>query len=155
MDSFVTGVLDGDPKGTTGIGTIFFVDVTLDEVTTRHTWGLIEEIQGKFNFDSVVHLVRERLKAASDKVKAAEVHTKKVLSEQREAGVVVNDTLANLVKAVLAENEPVVAEFKSGKDKALHSLVGRVIKQIKVQQLTVDFDAFTINRAIQQQLGHQ
>jgi len=155
MNQYVTGVLDNDAKGTTGVGTIFFVDVTLDGIKTRHTWGLVEQIQGKFDLDAVVAPVRERLKAAASAQKAAEEQAKKEKMEQREASVVVDDVLASLVKTVLNDSgsAKAISEYKSGKEKALNALVGSVIKQIRTQKLNVSFDAFTINRALQAQLA--
>ncbi len=50
----VHGVLDNDPKGTTGKGTIFYVDVTVNGVTERIEWGLLDQVQKKFNLDEAL-----------------------------------------------------------------------------------------------------
>lgn len=61
--SILTGVVDNDPKGENGRGTIFYMEITeskrigCDSYKTkqiaRHEWGLLEQIAGKFKPEEI------------------------------------------------------------------------------------------------------
>ena len=57
--SIVHGIADIDAKGTTGVGTIHFIDVTLDGVLTRTTYGLIDVLEGRFNKEKFLKEIHE------------------------------------------------------------------------------------------------
>ena len=60
--------------------------------------------------------------------------------------------LDKLIDEVIASEEKTVAEFKAGKDKALNALVGKVIGQIRKNQLSVQTDAFGITATLKKKL---
>lgn len=150
---FVRGVLDNDPKGLTGVGTIFYVDITVDGVTERHTWGLLDEIAGRFDVNKVLASVVQALKDEEARTEKDKADAKKAIKDAREAGVRIDPDLRIIIDHVLQEDQKAVTEFKGGKEKALNSLVGKVIGQIKKQKLSLDTDAFTINRALREAMS--
>lgn len=151
MDSVNIGILDIDARGTTGIGTVYYMDVTLDGVTTRHQWGLLEQLSGAVKPSLWSQAALDKIQQAIDDRSTAEKQEKLDSMKKREDNVVVDDVLKRLVSAVCSDPlaHKAIAEYRAGKEKALNSLVGLVIKQIRAEQLSVTFDAFTINRALQ------
>jgi hypothetical protein len=55
--SVSTGILDNDPKGKTGVGTVHWMEVVI-----RYEWGLLEELDGTFNPDEVKKFVPKEKK---------------------------------------------------------------------------------------------
>lgn len=70
--SVLTGIVDNDHKGETGIGTIHFVEVTMNGETTRKTWGLLDALQGRFNLNNYLAPYRETNKQAAEEARLKE-----------------------------------------------------------------------------------
>lgn len=148
--SYTTGVVDNDADGTTGVGTIFYVDITIDDVTKRHTWGLLDQLQGKFNYRDLIrpYVETENKKKVEADAKVAE--QKKIEAEHRKKSIVEDPAIVAIIKDVLASEVKSVEQFKAGKEKALNALVGKVIGKGKSIGVTVD--AFNITHLLKQKL---
>lgn len=151
MISISSGILDNDPKGRSGRGTKFWLEAgVVGEDVTRFEYHLLDLIDGTFNREAVLKPLLDRAEAARKAEEQRQAAEKKAALEKRQADVTINTKLEAIIDTVIAMNQKAVDEFKSGKDKALNSLVGLVIKEAKVQQLVPD--AFAITTAIKQKL---
>lgn len=145
-------VIDNDPKGETGIGTIFRLDVHVNGVLQlQHDYGLLEWLDGRFNLDSVVKPYVEAYKLELQERELKELEEKKAQKEARLAAVKVDGKLEQLIDSVLVDDVKAVEQYKSGKEKALNALVGKVIVQLKKQGQ--EADAFAITTAMKRKLA--
>lgn len=149
------GILDNDPKGKSGRGTVFWMEVIVDDQIKRYEWGLLEELRGEFSPEAAMKPARDeaaRQATAAAEFKAAE---KQAAQEERVAAIKSSPVLDEIIEFVVTSEPKSVAEFKSGKDKALNALVGKVIGQIKAKKLTAEntADAFAINQLLRQKLA--
>lgn len=145
-----SGIVDNDPKG--GRGTRFWMTVTVGEKTDHYEYTLLDELEGKFNREAIIKPAREEAARLRKELESKEAAEKKAALEQRQAAVSIDPALDTIIDTVISNNSKVVSEYQSGKDKALNSLVGMVIKEVKQKNLPV-VDAFTITTALKKKLG--
>jgi Asp-tRNA(Asn)/Glu-tRNA(Gln) amidotransferase B subunit len=152
-NSIVSGILDNDPKGKSGRGTQFWLEVTLAGVTTRYEYSLLDVIEKKFDPSSVIQAATKQIEAERKAQEEAEKAQKQVALQKREEAISVSSELSDILTAVIAANPKPVSEYKSGKEKALNSLVGMVIKEVKAKGITVADGAFTITTLLKKSLA--
>lgn len=155
MNSIRHYVIDNDHNGKTGRGSLFGLDVMVNGVTTTHKWFLLDSIEGKINIKKLTDEASKLIAAEQQEREAATQQQKQSELKAREAKVVVSDALSTVVAQVIGDVSYTksIKEFKGGKEKALNSLVGGVIKLIREQQLNIAADAFAINIALKQALS--
>lgn len=146
--SFTTGILDNDPKGETGIGTIFYMDINLGGHITRHTWGLLEELSGKVRPRDWVQPYIDAQNKIRAELEAQAAVQKEAAMKAREDSVVEDPAVVAIIKDVIAAETKTVEQYKSGKEKALNALVGKVIGQIKQRNLSYADGAFGISKLL-------
>lgn len=146
----VRGVVDCDAKGTTSRGTVFYLEVTVDGVTTRYEWGLLEELNGGFKPDEVLKPYREAVKKHAEQQAEEDAAAKKAKLAERESEIKVDQQLIDFVDQVISQEQKAVEEVRSGKEKALNSLVGKVIGQVK--KAGGSPDAFAISKVLKQRI---
>lgn len=146
------GILDNDAKGTTGVGTVFWLKIFVDnQLQLSKTWGLLDELNGQINpndFTSPYHELHRRHLA---ELAAKEEAEKKTALQARQSAVRVDVELDNLINDVITGDPKAVEQFKSGKDKALNALVGKVICELKKQGQSPD--AFAITTTMKKKLS--
>lgn len=151
--SIVTGILDNDPKGLSGRGTQFWLEVTLSGETTRYEYFLLDVIEKKFDPSSVIAVAVKQMEADRKAQEAAEKAQKQETLQKREESITVSSELTEILSKVIAENERTVNEYKSGKEKAINSLVGMVIREVKARRIEVADGAFTITTLLKKSLA--
>ena len=144
------GILDNDHKGESGRGTLFYLDVTVGGKTTHYEYRLLDWLEGKFDRETVLRPAREENARLIKEQDAKDKIAKKEEFEQRHAKVLISPALDTIIDTVIIRNSKAVSEYQSGKDKALNSLVGMVIKETKNR-----FDAFSITTALKNKLDGQ
>lgn len=152
-NSIVGGILDNDPKGKSGRGTQFWLEVTIDGKLSRYEYFLLDVIEKKFDPSSVIAEAVKHIEAERKAQEQAEKAQKQAALQKREEAVVVSDALSAILKTVIANNPRPVTEYQSGKEKALNSLVGMVIKEVKAQGISVEDGAFTITTLLKKSLA--
>lgn len=146
------GVVDNDPKGTTGVGTIFWLEIRVDaEVKERHEYGLLEQLDGRFNVAAITKPYIVARDIALEEQAAKEAEEKRAEKEARAASVKIDDTLQQLIDEVIAGDPKAVEQFKAGKEKALNALVGKVIGELKKQGQ--EANAFAITTTMKKKLA--
>ncbi len=132
MYTISTGIVDSDPKGESGRGTVFWLEVSdRNGVVERHEWGLLEELDGRFKPDEIKKPYIEKNKALEKEASAAEKQAKAAEKQARVDEVEDDPKLTALIDEVVAANPKAVAQFLEGKEKALNAVVGQVIGRMK------------------------
>lgn len=150
--SILTGIEDNDPKGKTGVGTVYWTEVSVNgEVKERVTYGLLDLIQKRFDFDAFVKPFKDEFAKFQKEQADKEAAAKKAEREARTASVKADDLLEKLIAEVIATETKAVAEYKGGKEKALNAMTGKVIGQMK--KAGREPDAFAITTLLKQKLA--
>jgi hypothetical protein len=149
--SITTGVVDSDHKGTTGRGTIFWMEILFGEERHYYEWGLLEELNGSFKPDEITKpfkvWAREQQKIQDD----SERKTKEDALSKRKSEVSLPGSVIQVINQIVGDNPDIVNQFKSGNVKALNSLVGKVIAITKKNGIACD--AFSISTYVTGQLS--
>lgn len=146
------GIVDNDNDGKTGVGTIFWMKVTVGDKTTHYEYSLLDWLSGKFDKEGIIKPAREEAARLAKEQLDKDIAEKKAALSDRQAAVSISPALDTIVTSVIANNSKVVEQYKSGKEKALNSLVGMVIAEAKKQSLSVDGGAFAITTLLKQKL---
>jgi len=144
------GILDNDPKGKSGRGTKFYMDIKVTErgkepVNERYEYFLLDVIEKKIDLVAIRKPYFERQRAFDDEQERQEKDRKNQEKQQRSDAVKSNPELDAIIDVAIAGHPKAVAEFKSGKEKALNAIVGFIMKEIKAKNIEVVDAAFTIN----------
>ena len=150
----VRGILDNDPKGTTGVGTIFWLKIFVDnELQLFKSWGLLQELNGEVNPNDFITPYHATYKQHLVELAAKEEAEKNAALEARKASIQIDPALDALINEAIASDPKAVQQFKAGKEKALNALVGKVIGQLKKQDQSPD--AFAITTTMKKKLEVQ
>lgn len=149
--SAIQGIKDNDAKGETGRGTLFFLRIEHGDQVTEHEWGLLDELAGRFDPAAVLKPYRELQVKAEAEAAAREADRKVEQLKAREATVKEDPILMVIIDEVLSDGAKAVEEFKAGKEKALNSLIGKVIGAAKGKGFQPD--AFTVHRLLERRIG--
>ena len=152
-NSIESSILDNDPEGKSGRGTRFWLEVTINGNLSRYEYFLLDVIEKKFDLSSVISEALKHIEAERKAQEQAEKEQKQTVLQNREESVVISDALDAVLKSVIANNPRAVAEYQSGKEKALNSLVGLVIKEVKCKGISVEDGAFTITTLLKKSLA--
>lgn len=155
--SFISGILDNDPKGLTGRGTQYWFEVRVlendKETIDRHEYFLLDVLENKIDLAAIKSPYLERQRAY-DKDEENKSKALKVKEEAKRKDSVKSDPELDLImNSALEANPKAVEEFKSGKEKALNAIVGFVMKEIKAKNIQVVDPAFTVSTLLKQKLG--
>jgi hypothetical protein len=151
--SLIYGVLDNDPKGLTGCGTIYYAKGLLAHKEVDIQWSLLDGIdktpayQAWDSFKTAyVNKCHSILKEEKARLKAE----KEQKLNDRLDNVSVSDKTLAIIKATIQHEVELVNQYKQGKDKALNSLIGRIIKQVKSENISEE--VFNITQVLKQEL---
>jgi Asp-tRNA(Asn)/Glu-tRNA(Gln) amidotransferase B subunit len=149
--SITTGILDNDPKGLTGRGTLFYMTVSLGDKTVEyHEWGLLNELAGKFSPALISKTYRDLNRKADLEDSEREAKQKQKAQEDRAAAVKDDPALLTLIDEATSSETKAIAEYLSGKEKALNAVVGKIIGLCKKQ--SIQADAFKITTLLKKRL---
>lgn len=150
--SITTGVLDNDPKGLTGRGTLFYMTVSLGDKTFEyHEWGLLNELAGKFSPASISKTYRDLNRKADLEDSEREAKQKQKAQEDRAAAVKDDPALLALIEQVITVETKAISQYREGKEKALNAVVGKIIGLCKQQ--SIEADAFKITTLLKKQVS--
>lgn len=147
-----SGVLDNDPKGHSGRGTKFWTIVKVGDAVHRYEYFLMDLLDGTFDLDAILEPLRTQDAKERQEKESRIAAEKKQHLESRQAAVSISPALDKIITDVIANNQKIVAEVRGGREKAINSLVGLVISEIKKQKLSDIGDAFAIMTALKQKL---
>jgi aspartyl-tRNA(Asn)/glutamyl-tRNA(Gln) amidotransferase subunit B len=152
VTSISSGILDGDAKGLSGRGTKFWLEIELNGTLNRYEYHLLDVLEKIFDPNPLIDEALAEIKAERDRADAAEKAQKKIELEARKESVVADPELLKILDEAIAQNPKAIAEFKAGKEKALNSVVGAVIKKVREQNMNVVDGAFGITTLLKERL---
>lgn len=137
--SLLFGVLDNDPKGLTGVGTIFYAKGLLNHEQIELTWSLIDEINNSLSFKDWCNFRNEYLQKCdqffteeSDRIKDEKAQK----LNERLNSVSVSDRVLEIIKTTIEQEQVLIQQYKEGKEKPFNSVVGKIIKQTKSEGIS-------------------
>lgn len=153
--TIASGIADSDPDGDAGRGSIFWLEIreTGDIVVERRLYGLLDVIEGKIDLDSIKRPYLEANKKLVEELAEKEAAAKKAEMEKRVESVKIDPALEAIMDAAIAANAKAITEYKAGKEKALNSVVGAVIKEAKAKKISVADGAFGITTTLKKKLA--
>jgi Asp-tRNA(Asn)/Glu-tRNA(Gln) amidotransferase B subunit len=135
-------IADNDAKGTNGIGTIHRITVKGNDVDEKLEYGIVELINKLVDPQQFIQQYVDHNKAMAveraafdEKIKAAAKHADLEARRQHNA---IPAEFAAIIDQIIAANGKAVAEWKSGKEKAINAIVGQVIGAGRKNQLHAD-----------------
>ena len=143
--NILTRITDNDPKGFVG-GTQYSLTITKDdEVIEEHNYSTMDLVISSFNPEIIKNKYVELNKMLSvERDKDLSESIKRMKSETLSSKMnVIDDQLIVAIRSVIASNERLVIQYRSGNEKVLNALVGQTMKQYKgdpavIKQLLID-----------------
>lgn len=108
----------------TGVGTIRYIDVTIDSVTTRTTYGILDVISGRFDKEKFLAPYKQLIKTYDD-----EDETRRHTAELQRKAIKIRSLtpeVESAIDALIVENSHIIEQYKSGKEKAINVIVGKL-----------------------------
>lgn len=137
--NILTRITDNDPKGFVG-GTQYNLTITKDdEVIEEHNYSTMDLVVGSFNPEIIKKKYVELNKMLSvERDKDLSESIKRMKSETLSSKMnVIDDQLIVAIRSVIASNERLVIQYRSGNEKVLNALVGQTMKQYKGDPLVI------------------
>lgn len=133
-------VIDNAPKG--GIGTVFGIDYYLNSIGTDYiTYSLLDQIHNTNAYKKyieVYNLFQKEKQAFEEHQKNTLSDSKESVKQERLKDNALTEELVNSIQTKLSNFSELIEEFKKGKDKALNSIVGRILKSFKDENINID-----------------
>lgn len=139
---FVIGVKDGDPKGLSGRGTLFYALVRENGSTIEqeYLWSIMDELQETEPYLKIKEL---RAQYLEDKIAIAEQHESDIkAARDAEDRLRLQATLSpevhDIISRSLSDNKALVEKAKAGHGKTINALMGRTMMLLREANLSVD-----------------
>lgn len=151
--SLLWGVLDNDPKGKSGRGTLFYAKGTVNHIAFYAEWGLLDEINRTADYLYWTSIREDYLSHCAGILCTETQRLKQEKQDKLNArldAVSVSKNTLTIIEQVLSTSDDLISQYKEGKEKALNSLIGKVIKQVK--SAGISEEVFNISQTIKQKL---
>lgn len=126
MYTFLSGVVDNDHKGESGVGTIFCLKIFNEDVLeAKHEYGLLDLINNKFDPIEVKKPYQKLNELEEREIKA------KAVSLPPLKKIITNPDGLAIIESIVSTNTKAIVEIKAGKEKALNNLVGKILAAAK------------------------
>ena len=147
MNTYIFGILKNNGKGDDcHLGTQFYLKANIDGVDYYKEWSIFDEINKTDLYKEVCSIKSNYLKAKDKYEKElllkSQVNKENKLKE-REQAATISETSLQILKETMLEHSSLVSQFKEGNEKALNSLVGKTLGNLKKQNIKED--PFDIN----------
>lgn len=143
------GIIDNDPKGETGRGTKFYMEISVIELGAeptkeRHEYFLLDLLENKIDLAEIKRPYLERQAKFDVEQSNLEKKRKQEEKQQRNDSVQSTPELEKLIDDAIKTFPKAISEYKSGKEKALNVIIGSIMKEIKTKNIRVLDAAFTV-----------
>lgn len=134
-------VLCNDPKGKSGVGTTYGVEFHLNAIGNDYfTYSLLDEIGLTTSYKKYLEVYeifqKEKLEFETYQKSLLDQASNKI-KQERLSQDVTEDTLKQ-IKTILPQFKDLILEYNKGKEKAINSVVGRVLKSLKENNINID-----------------
>jgi Asp-tRNA(Asn)/Glu-tRNA(Gln) amidotransferase B subunit len=147
MNTYIFGILKNNgSEDNCHLGTQFYLEAKIDGIDYYKEWSIFDEIN-KTDLYKEVCSIRSSYLIAKDKTEKDLVLKNQVDKEnklkEREQSASISETSLQILKETMLEHSSLVSQFKQGNEKALNSLVGKTLGNLKKQNIKED--PFNIN----------
>lgn len=150
---YIFGILDNDPKGLTGRGTLMYLKACIDNIEYYKEWSVLDEIYNTDAYKEVCRIhslyITRRDAYASELYEHLKTQDDAKFAE-RKANSKVSDEVLTIIDECMTEHANLVKQYKEGKEKALNSLVGKII--VKLKSKNIQADPFNISVILKQKI---
>ena len=147
MNSYLFGILaNNGSKDDCHLGTQFYLKTSIDGIDYYREWSVLDEINKTDLYKEVCNIKSNYL-IAKDKLEKELALKNQVDKEnklkEREQSATISEISLQILKETMLEHSSLVSQFKEGNEKALNSLVGKTLGNLKKQNIKED--PFDIN----------
>lgn len=139
-------IIDNDPKGSNGRGTVFGMTITVKigetEEVHEFEYSMLDCARKIFNPEAVRKPFIDRQRAYEKALEDEDRVRKQAAKETRAANVTIDSRLEGIIKDVVEAEAKAMLEYQNGNAKALNAVVGKVMAAAKSKSMAVD--AFSI-----------
>lgn len=139
--TLITTIKDNDPKGESN-STVYEVQVVLNKhPSVTLTYTLLDQINVTKEYKTYLEyysFFKEELKEFEDYQKESLKELVQQKKQERLQENSISDSTIQYIKDNLPQFDSLILEYKSGKDKALNSLVGKYLKLFKQNNQSID-----------------
>lgn len=147
MNTYIFGILsnNGD-KDNCHKGTEFYLEAKIDNIDYYKEWSIFDEINNTEIYKEVCTIKEKYLIAKANLEKELSLKSqvdKENKLQERKQSASLSEMSLQILKETMLEHSSLVSQFKQGNEKALNSLVGKTLSNLKKQNIKED--PFNIN----------
>lgn len=157
MSHHITWIIDNDPKGKTSRGTLFGCCFKIDGIEHLKSYHLLDQIENNLVWQeiktlaSLAHESNQRIQQQrNSEFEINRQANKKAQEDSKIANIKITKDIRDAINTVLEEYKQLVEQYKAGSEKALNSLVGKILAQCK--KINITANPFDISYTLKQEL---
>lgn len=150
-------VIDNDPKGLTGRGTLYGCCIKIDGIKHQKTFHIMDQIENNLvwqEIEALIKLGKESYQRIQEERNSQFLldrqANKKAQEDSKISNIKITQEIRDSINIVLQEYKQLVEQYKSGSEKALNSLVGKILAQCKKTNCVAN--PFDISYTLKQEL---
>ena len=149
MNTYVFGILaNNGGEDDCHLGTQFYLKANIDGIDYYKEWSIFDEINNTVIYKEVCQIRQAYLDAKlnTDKDVLSKIQENKENEFQRKKNKAsLSEEALQILRETLLEHSNLVAQFNEGNEKALNALVGKILGNLKKQNIKEDpFDVSLI-----------
>ena len=157
MSHHITWIIDNDPKGETGRGTLYGCRLEIEGIEHLKTYHLLDQIENNLVWQEIKTLAKlaEESNQRIQQQRNSEFElnrqaNKKAQEDSKISNIKITKDIRDAINIVLQEHKQLVEQYKAGSEKALNSLVGKILAQCK--KTNVVANPFDVSYTLKQEL---
>ena len=157
MSHHITWIIDNDPKGETGRGTLFGCRFKIDGIEYLKSYHYLDQIENNLVWQeiktlaSLAHESNQRIQQQrNSEFEINRQANKKAQEDSKIANIKITKDIRDAINIVLEEYKQLVEQYKTGSEKALNSLVGKILAQCKKTNIAAN--PFDVSYTLKQEL---
>ena len=157
MSHHIAWIIDNDPKGETGRGTLFGCRFKIDGIEHLKSYHLLDQIENNLVWQeiktlaSLAHESNQRIQQQrNSEFEINRQANKKAQEDSKIANIKITKEIRDAINIVLEEYKQLVEQYKAGSEKALNSLVGKILAQCKKTNIAAN--PFDVSYTLKQEL---
>ena len=157
MSHHITWIIDNDPKGETGRGTLFGCRFKIDGIEHLKSYHLLDQIENNLVWQEIKTLAKlaeeSNQRIQQQRNSEFEINrqaNKKAQEDSKIANIKITKEIRDAINIVLEEYKQLVEQYKTGSEKALNSLVGKILAQCKKTNIAAN--PFDVSYTLKQEL---
>ena len=157
MSHHITWIIDNDPKGETGRGTLFGCRFKINGIEHLKSYHLLDQIENNLMWQEIKTLAKlaeeSNQRIQQQRNSEFEINrqaNKKAQEDSKIANIKITKDIRDAINIVLEEYKQLVEQYKASSEKALNSLVGKILAQCKKTNIAAN--PFDVSYTLKQEL---